>query len=208
MDGIWWVVSWIDTNQFFGCFTGTVDISCSLRIMGSQVTRGLEIPEPCEKHIQTPLFCRVQWFLGLIIWCDYDIPYFNCRALSFWDLCLCFLYILDWFQLVATSFGTSGKDQGGDPSSGLYRRFCWGDLKFKSLKNNDDYLEVHPGKLTWQWKKSTIRRGISNKKLVISHWHVSFRGGKLSVRWLGVLFFMEATTCNLTLQDSSRAYIF
>ncbi len=36
----------------------------TLRIMGSQVPGGLDIPEPCEKQSQTPLFCRVQWFLG------------------------------------------------------------------------------------------------------------------------------------------------
>ena len=36
----------------------------TLRIMRSQNWWELEIPEPCKKHIQTPLFWRVQWFLG------------------------------------------------------------------------------------------------------------------------------------------------
>ena len=35
-------------------------IGFTLRIMGSQVPGGLDIPEPCEKQSQTPLFSRVQ----------------------------------------------------------------------------------------------------------------------------------------------------
>ena len=36
----------------------------TLRIMGSQVPGGWEIPDPCVIHIQTPQIRRVKWFLG------------------------------------------------------------------------------------------------------------------------------------------------
>ena len=35
----------------------------ALRIMGSQVTGGLEIPEPCKKTSQIRLFWRVPWWI-------------------------------------------------------------------------------------------------------------------------------------------------
>ena len=39
-------------------------------------TGGLEILEPCKKHIQTPLFWRVHWFLGIK-----SSPFHNCSWL-------------------------------------------------------------------------------------------------------------------------------
>ena len=47
----------------------TKDSNLSLRIMGSQVPGGLEIPDSCEKtHSNLSNYSRVQWFLGLVDW--------------------------------------------------------------------------------------------------------------------------------------------
>ena len=39
-------------------------------------TSGLEIPEPCKKLIQTSLFWRVQWFLGLFFFWGGGVVFF------------------------------------------------------------------------------------------------------------------------------------
>ena len=60
------------TTKKIGYFTG--DFVSSLRTVGSQVTGGLEIPAPCEKQSQIPLFWRVQSLILRVETNKYVIP--------------------------------------------------------------------------------------------------------------------------------------